>query len=225
MKDTKFPVEQEGVIQFAAEHQWCELSAARHETLVRELGGWRQIFVQTGLLGSDALRYQGLGFGNLSGRVTPPSLSQGHRRFLITGSQTGEHDELTLENFALVLRYCNAENRVQSRGGCLPSSESMTHGSFYDLTPMIRYVFHVHAPAIWQEAARLRLPTSHSDIAYGTPEMAREVERLFRSSILSETRVMVMGGHADGVIGFGRTAQEAGLAIMTMLAQAYGYKS
>ncbi len=103
----------------------------------------------------------------------------------------------------------------------MPSSEAMTHGAFYDLTPTIRFVFHVHAPSIWRQATRLRLPTSHSDIAYGTPEMAWEVERLFRSSILPETRVMAMGGHTDGIIGFGHTAQEAGMALVTTLANAY----
>ena len=217
-------MEREGVIQFTTQHEHRALSLARHGKLVQELAAWRRIFVQTGLLGSDVARYQGLGFGNLSGRVTPLSLPRGQRRFLITGSQTGRCEEVSLQDFALVQRYCNRENWVQSAGGCLPSSEAMTHGAFYDLTPMIRYVFHVHAPSIWRQASRLRLPTSHCEIGYGTPEMAHEVERLFRTSVLPETRVMAMGGHTDGIIGFGDTAQQAGLALVNTLAKAYEKK-
>jgi len=96
----------------------------------------------------------------------------------------------------------------------------MTHGAFYDLTPTIRFVFHVHAPAIWEQARGLRLPTSAFEVANGTPEMGAEVERLFQSTSLFDVRVMAMGGHRDGVIGFGRTAEEAGLAILATLAKA-----
>ncbi len=213
-------MEQEGVIQFTAEHRSRDL-APRHEELAVELGAWRRIFVQTGLLGADSERYGGLGFGNLSGRLAPPSSARGKRSFLITGSQTGAYEALSLEHYALVHRYSICNNSVESEGRCMPSSESMTHGAFYDLTPALRFVFHVHAPAIWKHAAVLGIPISDAGIAYGTPRMATEVQRLYRSTALSEVRLMAMGGHIDGVIGFGRSASEAGLAILSALAIAY----
>tara|TARA_R110002096_G_scaffold299503_6_gene494234 strand:+ start:159975 stop:160631 length:657 start_codon:yes stop_codon:yes gene_type:complete len=218
-------VEQEGVIQFAAQHSTRDLPLARHGTLVNELGAWRRIFVQTGLLGADASRYGGFGFGNLSGRVAPLSQARGSRGFLITGSQTGAKESLSIADYALVRTYSIRTNTVESEGLSLPSSESMTHGAFYDLSPALRFVFHVHAPAIWERARALRIPTSCGDIAYGTPQMAAEVARLYRTSSLAETRILAMGGHVDGIIGFGRSASEAGLAIMSILARAYEINS
>lgn len=214
-------MEQEGVIQFAAKHQSQPLPAARYGGLASELGAWRRIFVQTGLLGTDSERYGGLGFGNLSARVPPPSKARGERSFLITGSQTGSVASLMLAHYALVKAYSIRTNSVESEGACMPSSESLTHGAFYDLTPTLRFVFHVHAPAIWQRACALRIPTSDAEVAYGTPQMAAEVERLYRATALAEIRVMAMGGHTDGIIGVGRSASEAGLAILAMLARAY----
>lgn len=202
-----------------------DLAPAQYGHLASELGAWRRIFVETGLLGTDASRYGGLGFGNLSGRVAPPSQARGKRSFLITGSQTGTKESLSLADYALVRGYSICLNTVDSEGQSLPSSESMTHGAFYDLTPALRFVFHVHAPAIWQRARELRIPTSEESIAYGTPQMATEVERLYRATSLSEVRVLAMGGHEDGIIGFGRSASEAGLAILSMLARAYKNKS
>ncbi|MCP4444785.1 MAG: class II aldolase/adducin family protein [Myxococcales bacterium] len=214
-------MEREGVIQFSALHQGRTLAGVRHGHLAEQLGAWRRIFVQTGLVGARPERYEGLGFGNLSGRTMPPSQPKGRRGFLITCSQTGEHEALELLHYALVSSYSLRRNQVCSEGQCMPSSESLTHGAFYDLTPAIRFVFHVHAPAIWENASELRLPTSDAGVSYGTAEMGWEVQRLYRTSSLSETRVMAMGGHTDGVIGVGRTAQEAGLAIMAVLARAY----
>ena len=225
-EDTEPPeLEREGVIQFTARHVGRALSTARLAGLASELAAWRQIFVQTGLIGSNPRRYEGLGFGNLSGRVMPPSQPRGRRGFLITGSQTGGLASLALEHFAHVRAYSLRENRVESEGSVMPSSESMTHGAFYDLSPVVRYVFHVHAPAIWVHAKGLGLPISDPSIGYGTSEMGWEVQRLYRTTSLADTRIMAMGGHTDGVIGFGRSAEEAGLSILGVLARAYRIES
>jgi len=103
----------------------------------------------------------------------------------------------------------------------LPSSESMTHGAVYDLGPHIRFVFHGHSPVLWRRAEALRLPVTGSRISYGTPEMAREVERLYRTSTLPELQILAMGGHEDGIVVFGRTAEEAGQVLLRHLARAY----
>ena len=50
--------------------------------------------------------------------------------------------------------------------------------------------------------------------------MAREVSALYRSSTLHEKRVLVMLGHEDGVVSFGRTASEAGEVLVNTLAEA-----
>ena len=98
-----------------------------------------------------------------------------------------------------------------------PSSESMTHGVLYDADPAIRFVFHGHSSAIWEQARALGLPASHPTAGYGTLAMCREVRRLLRDPEVSRGRVLVMGGHRDGVLAFGETAEEAGGALLDLL--------
>ena len=51
--------------------------------------------------------------------------------------------------------------------------------------------------------------------------MAREVGRLYRSTALAEMQILAMGGHEDGIITFGRTAEEVGEVMLRYLARAY----
>ena len=211
----------EGVIKFQAEHAHGPLDAERHGALVCELVAWREILVMTGLVGQDPSRYGGAGYGNVSVRLPPFPGERGQRPFLITGTQTAGQRRIGLEHFCTVRSYDARHNRVASEGPILPSSEAMTHGAIYDLGPQLRYVFHVHTPVIWRQAAALRLPTTNPSVAYGTPEMAFEVHRLFRETALADLRVFSMGGHEDGVISFGRNADEAGQVMIRTLARAY----
>lgn len=211
----------EGVIKFQAEHEGRPLDAERYGDLVCELVAWREILVMTGLIGQDPARYGGAGYGNVSVRLPPFPGERGQRAFLITGTQTAGMRRIGLEHFCIVRRYEPRQNRVASAGPILPSSEAMTHGSIYDLGPQLRYVFHVHTPVIWKQAAALRLPTTDASVPYGTPEMAFEVQRLFRETALADLRIFAMGGHEDGVISFGRTAEEAGQVMVATLARAY----
>jgi hypothetical protein len=50
--------------------------------------------------------------------------------------------------------------------------------------------------------------------------MAQEVERLFRETNLIEMGIFAMGGHEDGVIAFGRTADD-GCVLLRVLAHGY----
>ncbi len=211
----------EGVIKFEADHRDTPLSRARYGELGCKLIAWREIMAKTQLVGQDPARYGGAGFGNVSARVGAPSFARGKRGFLITGTQTGGKAHISLNDFCVVDAYDYRVNRVHSTGAVLPSSEAMTHGAIYDLTPHIRVVLHAHSPVIWRRARALRLPTSDPDVAYGTPEMAGEVQRLYRETPLSVLRVMAMGGHEDGVIAFGHTCEEAGHALISQLARGY----
>jgi ribulose-5-phosphate 4-epimerase/fuculose-1-phosphate aldolase len=211
----------EGVVKFAAEHRREPLDARRCGELACALVAWREILAQTGLVGRDAGLYGGAAYGNVSARLGAPSLPRRRRAFLVTGSQTAGRRAVGLGDFCVVDAYDPESNRVASRGPCLPSSESMTHGAVYDLGSHIRFVFHVHSPAIWRRAAALRLAATSAEVAYGTPEMAREVERLWGTSALSESQIFAMGGHQDGIVVFGRTAAEAGEVLLRHLALAY----
>lgn len=211
----------EGVIRFAAEHRAAPLPRDRARPLVCALSSWREILAQTGLVGQDPARYGGAGYGNVSGRLPPFPGDRGARAFVITGSQTGGKKHLSFEDYCVVERYDDRRNWVRSTGPILPSSESLTHGALYDLSPRIRYVLHGHCPVIWRHAARLALPTTLESVEYGTPEMAREMRRLYQTTSLSERRVLAMGGHEDGVVAFGGSLEEAGAALVSTLARAY----
>lgn len=211
----------EGVIKFAATHDDRAIDRRVHGELCCKLIAWREIMAKTQLVGQDPARYGGAGYGNVSARVGAPSSPRGARALLISGTQTGGRADIGLDDFCVVERYDYARNHVHSHGRIRPSSETMTHGAIYDLSPHIRFVLHAHSPVIWRRARELRIPTSDAKVAYGTPEMAYEVLRLYQQSALAETRILAMGGHEDGIIVFAKTAEVAGQVLLTYLARAY----
>ncbi|MEM9777904.1 MAG: class II aldolase/adducin family protein [Chloroflexota bacterium] len=202
--------EKEGVIKFSLEY---ETAPALPAADITELNAWRKIMVMMGMIGQDDARYAGYGFGNISCRI------EGNR-FVISGTQTGSIADLTAEHYAVVTACFGAENRVVAEGPVKPSSESMTHGIVYQLAPDIDWVIHVHDPHIWQAAERLNIPQTAADIPYGTPEMSAAVERLYAETDMKTQKIFSMAGHEDGVVAFGKTAEEAGGILLNMLALA-----
>lgn len=209
---------QEGVIKFAYEHNSGVLKAPRE--LLLELMAWRAVLRELTLIGRETGLYDDAGYGNVSARLPPFQAEKGQRRFIITGTQTGGLACTTAQNFCLIEAYDTRKNQVQSSGPALPSSESMTHGTVYDLDSRIRFVFHGHARLIWPLARELALPLTRANVAYGTPEMAQEVVRLYRESSLADDKVFAMGGHEDGIVSFGETAAEAGSRLLNTLVRA-----
>jgi hypothetical protein len=204
--------EREGVIKY--ELHFTPAAPLAHVE-VAELCAWREILRRLGLTGQDPARYGGIGFGNLSRRLV-----SGAARFAVTGSQTGPLPTLDERHFAVVTGCDPFANRLVAEGPITPSSESLTHGQVYALDDSAHFVFHAHSPDIWRAAVHLGIPATAAHAAYGTPAMVVEVERLFRETHTRETRLFVMGGHEDGVASFGRTAQEAGTALVLALARA-----
>ena len=212
----------EGVIQFQADHEQRELVARRYGELACELIAWREIMALIGLVGQEPGRYEGAGYGNVSARVGPRSAAIGRRSFLITGSQTSGNRCIGLCDFAVVDGYDCAANRVRSHGSVLPSSESMTHAAAYDASPLVQCVLHAHSPVLWRRRRALGLPETDPSVPYGTPEMAVEVGRLYRETVLPERRILAMAGHEDGILVLGRSPEEAGGVLLNWLARAYG---
>jgi ribulose-5-phosphate 4-epimerase/fuculose-1-phosphate aldolase len=204
----------EGVIKFD-----LEFSAAAPGPVpgLDELNAWRHILRQLGLIGQHPARYGGCGFGNISRRLPPYDAPQNHRPFIVSGSQTGHLQELSSADFATVSEYDVARNRIVANGPVKPSAESLTHGAVYNARTDIRSIFHVHSPAIWRCASLLGLPVTDARVPYGTPAMAREVGRLVDGA----AGTLVMGGHEDGVMAFGQTADEAGSILLRALAHSY----
>ncbi len=154
----------------------------------------------------------GLDFGNLSVRVgaTPA--------YWITGSGTGGLPKLSRAHYTRVVEALPDRNRVVCEGPVRASSESMTHAVLYATIPTVQAVIHVHSAALWQSFIH-RLPTTPGDVAYGTPAMSRAVAEL---AATAEGGVIVMGGHEDGLIAFGRTPDEAGERLLALTVQEKG---
>ena len=205
----------EGVIKFKMEYREAP---ALDAAALRELNAWRRILVLLEMIGQTPERYAGYGFGNISCRLLPWSAPAEQRRFVITGTQTGHVANLAPEHFVVVTACHPVQNLTVAEGPIQPSSESMTHGAVYALDSRIRWVMHGHSPEIWRNAARLAIPTTRAAVPYGTPEMSAEVARLYSESDLRHRRLFAMGGHEDGVVSFGRTAEQAGQVLLAALA-------
>ena len=136
---------------------------------------------------------------------------------MITGTQTGHIKSLAPDHYSLVTACYPLENRLIAEGPSRPSAESLTHGMLYALDSAIRFVFHVHCPALWHSAAALQIPISDQSVPYGSPELASEIERLFLDGSLRNRCIFSMGGHEDGLVSFGASAEEAGSIIFNLL--------
>lgn len=206
----------EGVIKYQLDYtEAAPLPLAE----LAELNAWRRILWMTQLIGQDPARYGGYGYGNISCRLDSVDAPEGQHRFAVTGTQTGGMAELTPVDYVVVIGCYPALNKLVAEGPIRPSSESLTHGTLYALDPAILWVMHAHSPHIWRHAGALGVPMT-ADVPYGTPEMAQEVRRLYAETDAPQKHIFGMAGHEDGIVTFGRTAEEAGFVLLGYLARA-----
>jgi len=173
---------------------------------VAELNLWRDILYQKGLIG---MYPDGIGFGNISTRCD-------EKTFLISGSATGGLATLTASHYSMVTDYDLSTNSVTCVGPLKASSESLTHALIYECSASTNAVIHVHNLDLWKRLIH-RVPTSNENIPYGTPEMANEIKRLFAETSVSKEKIIVMGGHREGLISFGKDLEEAGTILLDKL--------
>jgi ribulose-5-phosphate 4-epimerase/fuculose-1-phosphate aldolase len=88
------------------------------------------------------------------------------------------------------------------------SSESLTHATLYACDDTINAVIHIHHLEKWKSLLNV-VPTTEAAVPYGTPEMAFEIQRLFRETNVASEKIIAMGGHEEGIISFGETIDEA----------------
>lgn len=195
--------EHEGIVKYHVQHVSRKLRAQPgFDDLIR----WRGELFAHKLIGVDDA---GIGYGNLSVRLYASP------RFLITGSQTSGLAQVDRRHFSEVQVVDLERNFLRCAGETSASSEAMTHAALYQASASIRGVVHVHARSIWQRCKNV-LPTTRDDIAYGTPEMAHAMIRLHKSGAIGNEGVVIMGGHQDGVIGFGPSLARAVERILSM---------
>ena len=171
--------------------------------LFAEMNNWRNRLYSLGLIGVNR---DGIGYGNISTRFF-------QNQFIITGSSTGAIRNLTLDHYTKVTSYHIGNNSLTAQGPIIASSESLTHAAIYEMNADIQAVIHVHHEMLWNKLIH-KIPTSEKSIEYGTPAMANEIRRLYIVTDLSVKKILIMGGHQDGVITFGNSIQEAGAILL-----------
>jgi ribulose-5-phosphate 4-epimerase/fuculose-1-phosphate aldolase len=207
--------EQEGVIKYKLNHRKSPLDK---QISISEINVWRTILFKLQLIGQIKGRYDGYGFGNISQRIIYSSSDKVH--FIISGTQTGGFESISNFQYCAILEACPIKNSIKSAGGIKPSSEALTHASVYQQDKNIKAVIHIHSPEIWKNTKQLKLPYTAADIAYGTPEMANEVKRLFQTDLLQKTHVFSMLGHKDGIIAFSDSIQKTAFLIIKTYSKA-----
>jgi ribulose-5-phosphate 4-epimerase/fuculose-1-phosphate aldolase len=194
----------EGYIKY--ESYWTP-GPATHVSAARDLDRWRRPLFEARLIGE--YEEHGIGYGNLSVRRGSSEL------FLISGTQTGHLPVTDESNYSLVTDCDIRGNVVRCSGPVQASSEAMTHASIYALGDAIGAVVHAHSAELWRRYMG-ELPTTNPEIAYGTPDMAKEIDRLYRMAGFRESGIAVLAGHEDGLISFGTTLEEAALRMLSL---------
>lgn len=165
--------------------------------IIKDINEVRQTLYDKGLIGMNE---DGIGFGNVSIRVGSG--------ILVTGSATGGIERLTNEHYTLVNEYDYNRNWLKCIGPIKTSSESLTHEAMYECSPETNAILHIHNLNLWERLLD-KVPTTRKDVEYGTPEMAKEIFRLFDETTVSKDKILVMGGHKEGLITFGANPQRA----------------
>jgi L-ribulose-5-phosphate 4-epimerase len=184
-------MDEKGVIKFNC--KWIKEKPLKDE-LLKDIIIWRDILYNLGFIGE----YNGIGYGNISVRYK-------HDQFIISGSATGKYKTLTNAHFTKVTNYDLEINSLTAVGPILASSESLTHAAIYQVDRDIN----VHNLKLWKKLLNI-IPSTDNKIEYGTPKMAGEIVRLYAETNLREKKILVMAGHEEGIVSFGRDLDEAG---------------
>lgn len=184
----------EGYIKFDC--NWAKANIIEKDDIA-ELCKWRKQLYVLGLIG---VYPDGIGFGNISQRRTGNT-------FIISGSATGSLKELSTAHFSLVEKYDVNANQINCKGLIRASSESMSHAAIYETIPEVQFVFHIHSMDLWKKYLNV-LPTTDTEATYGTPEMAYSIIDLI-SKEKKANGILVMGGHQEGLMAYGRNGEEA----------------
>ncbi len=184
----------EGYIKFNLEWINEHLSVS----VPKELMQWRDKMHELKQIGHYA--DINVGYGNISIK-TPKGI-------LISGTQTGDIYPIKEEDFTLVTDYDIEQNKVICKGPIKASSESMTHAAVYEADDSIKAIIHIHNLELWKKLMN-KVPTTSIEVPYGTPEMAKEIFRLFKETNVKSEKVIIMAGHDEGIIFFGNSIQSA----------------
>ena len=185
-----------GVIKFNC--NWIK-AAPLASDLIIDINNWRDKMFELRFIGVND---EDIGYGNISIRLN-------QKEFIISGSATGNLNKLSNEHYTKVINYDLDKNSLTAEGPILASSESLTHAVIYECDKNVNAIIHIHNTKLWNQLMN-KVPTTNKDVEYGTPAMAMEMKRLFAETDLRNQKILVMAGHQDGIISFGKNLNEAG---------------
>lgn len=190
----------EGYIKFH-----CKLIKGNFPKKIKELNKWRNKLLELNLIGAFP---DGTGFGNISEKTK--------KGFIISGTATGKIKKLKPEHYAEVTEFNLNENSLVCRGKIKASSESLSHAAVYDSAKKINSVIHVHSLKMWN-ALKDKVATTKKGVSFGTIEMAEEIKKLMKQKKIMQKKIIVMKGHKEGIICFGKNLNEAGNTLLNYL--------
>jgi len=191
---------EEGYIKYKC--NWIQEEVI-HAGQIHEINKWRSVLMKQGYIG---MYDNGIGFGNISIRID-------EHTFMVSGSATGGIKELTADHYALVTDFNLIHNELTCKGMTMASSESLTHAAIYACSKETNAVVHIHHKQKWSSLLH-HAATTDSSIAYGTPELAFAIQSLIKEDKVGPSRIIVMGGHEEGLIAYGKTLEEAAMAFL-----------
>ena len=202
MSELVYMTYDEGYIKFDCE--WVRADALPFSEIAG-VNSLRDKLYGLGLIGAHD---DGVGFGNVSVRIG------GSNEFVISGSATGGLRKLSGAHYCQVVEFDFDKNWLRCVGPVRASSESLSHAAVYLSCPDVNAVVHVHCLSLWKKLYG-RVPTTSSDALYGTPAMALDIVRLLQDADVRKDRVIVMGGHEEGILAFGKDLAEVdGVVLM-----------
>lgn len=185
----------EGYIQFSVHLNETVIQVPK---VLHELNTVRTALFDVGMIG---ILPEGVGFGNVSIKEA------GADYFFISGTATGGKRILDFSDYCRV-DACSAEhNEVYCSGHIRASAETLSHDAVYQANSSIRCVIHVHHKPLFLKLLKSTCPATSPEATYGTPEMAHDIAALVKAHE-APRGILVMTGHEDGVIAWGRTVAE-----------------
>ncbi len=210
-------MEQEGVIKFCCEHEYCLLEDIAHlknkelYELFEKLDALRTKLFDRGYIGVND---EGIGYGNISLRMAFDETSQNH--FLISSSGSGGVRELGLSGYSLVHAVDIEKNTIYSQGEKKASSESMSHAAIYmesarnfsaQANEFVQFVVHIHhAPLFNALCQEEDIPCTAKEVTYGSVEMAKAIMELMSKKPVEN--VILMRGHEEGILFYASTVDD-----------------
>lgn len=196
----------EGAVKFNC--YWKQTGSIISDEQYEIINYWRDVLYNMDLIGAYE---NGVGFGNVSMRMAKNS-----KKFIITGSSTGEISELEPGHYVRVDSFNIDNNAVQCTGPLKASSESLTHAAIYSADPDVNAIVHVHNLDMWNHLIH-EAPTTNPSMDYGTVGLANDILRLFSESDVIEKRIIIMAGDRAGILTFGNDVDEAVNVLLSYL--------